>query len=251
MRRSPPGELESVAGASWSANGHKLCLAAIILSAIGLRFWGIGFGLPNVNCRPDESILVHKALSIASGDLNPHFFNYPSFQFYLLALVYGLYFAGGWVVGSFAGVAQFELGFYTDPSAFYAIGRSATAVLGVVSVGIVYRLGAGMGGARSGLLSAAFLATCFLHVRDSHFLTVDVPAMCYALLAFACIWRFLDKKNVSAFYAAAGFIGLAASTKYNVALLMPAVLSSAFAVRQSSCRRPLSVRLQCASALWT
>ena len=139
-----------MAGASWSGNGHKLCLAAIILSAIGLRFWGIGFGLPNVNCRPDESILVHKALSIASGDLNPHFFNYPSFQFYLLALLYGLYFAGGWVVGAFAEVAQFELGYFTDPSAFYAIGRSATAVLGVVSVGIVYRLewaweGAGAG----------------------------------------------------------------------------------------------------------
>ena len=106
---------------------HHWWLFGILTIGLGLRLWGITFGLPNVNCRPDESLLVHKALAIASGDLNPHFFNYPSFQFYLLALLFGLYFAAGWVFGAFADVQQFEVGFFTDPSAFYLLGRVLSA----------------------------------------------------------------------------------------------------------------------------
>ncbi|MDB4698654.1 hypothetical protein OAF45_00760, partial [Candidatus Latescibacteria bacterium] len=67
-------------------------LAAILLVGLALRVWGLAFGLPNISCRPDESTLVHRALAIGAGDPNPHFFNYPSLHFYLLAAVYGAYY---------------------------------------------------------------------------------------------------------------------------------------------------------------
>ena len=68
------------------ANGaQRLALAAIVLMGLALRLWGIDFGLSNLYCRPDETTLVHRALAIGAGDLNPHFFNYLSLQFYLLA----------------------------------------------------------------------------------------------------------------------------------------------------------------------
>ena len=208
-------------------------LLAILTVGFGLRLWGISFGLPNVNCRPDESVLVHKALAIASGDLNPHFFNYPSFQFYLLALLYGLYFAAGWALGAFAGVEQFEIGFFTDPSAFYLLGRASSALIGGCSVAIVYLLGRGMGGTRAGLLSAAFLATAFLHVRDSHFLTADVPATFHLLVAYAFTWRYIDRARPTSMLLAAVFFGFAVSTKYNVALIIPSGLLAVWLVARS------------------
>ncbi|MFT7695823.1 MAG: hypothetical protein ACI8P2_004459, partial [Candidatus Latescibacterota bacterium] len=85
-----------------------LALSVILLLGLWLRLWGLDFGLPNIYCRPDETILVHRALAIASGDLNPHFFNYPSFQFYLLAIVYGIYFVLGYIGGQFSNVSEFE-----------------------------------------------------------------------------------------------------------------------------------------------
>ena len=212
---------------------HQWLLLAILTVGVGLRLWGITFGLPNINCRPDESLLVHKALAIASGDLNPHFFNYPSFQFYLLALLYGLYFAVGWALGVFAGVEQFEVGFFTDPSAFYLLGRASSALVGGGSVAIVYLLGRGMGGTRAGLLSAAFLATAFLHVRDSHFLTADVPATFHLLVAYVFTWRYIDRARLSSVLLAAVFFGLAISTKYNIALILPSGLLAVWLVARS------------------
>jgi hypothetical protein len=224
---------------------HHWWLFGILTIGLGLRLWGITFGLPNVNCRPDESLLVHKALAIASGDLNPHFFNYPSFQFYLLALLFGLYFAAGWVFGAFADVQQFEVGFFTDPSAFYLLGRALSALIGVGSVAMVYLLGRGMGGTRAGLLSAAFLATAFLHVRDSHFLTADVPATFHLLVALVFTWRYIDRARPASMLLAAVFFGFAVSTKYNIALIVPSGLLAVWLVARSaeggSDRRPLAL----------
>ena len=48
------------------------------------RIWAIDFCLPGAVCRPDEQTNAGIALSIAAGDPNPHFFNYPSLYFYAL-----------------------------------------------------------------------------------------------------------------------------------------------------------------------
>ena len=105
-----------------AARGH-LVLVGILLVAAGLRFWGLSFGLPHDHCRPDENLLVHHALSIGSGDLNPHAFYWPTLHFYLLALVFGVYFVAASAVGAFSGLQEFELYFHLDPSPFYLLGR--------------------------------------------------------------------------------------------------------------------------------
>ena len=193
-------------------------LGLILAVSLALRLWGISFGLPNIHCRPDESTLVNKALSIGTGDLNPHFFNYPSLYFYLLAFVYGLFFALGRMGGAFAGIEDFQRLFFTDPSAFYLIGRISSALLGTASVGLTFLIGRRTGGARVGLLSAFFLSLVFLHVRDSHFLTVDIPATFYMLAGLVFALRYLERSVLGELLASAACFGLAASTKYNVAL---------------------------------
>jgi len=59
------------------------------------RFWGINFGLPHTECRPDESIITGIAFGFFSGDFNPHFFSYPTLYIYVLHGLYFLYYSIG------------------------------------------------------------------------------------------------------------------------------------------------------------
>ncbi len=196
-------------------------LGAILLLALALRLWGIDFGLPNTHSRPDETTLVHRALAIGAGDFNPHFFNYPSLQFYGLAALYGAYFAVGYAIGLFSGLADFELLYFSDPSSFFLLGRLLTALLGTASIAVVYLIGKHLQSTTAGLVSALFAAVAFLHVRESHFLTVDVPALFHALLAVLFLMRFSSEGRLRFLLVGSAFLGLAASTKYNLGLFAP------------------------------
>ena len=61
---------------------------AILLVALWLRWPLPEPGWQHV----DEQALVLYPLGFWSGDLNPHFFNYPAFHLYLLSALYYLYF---------------------------------------------------------------------------------------------------------------------------------------------------------------
>lgn len=201
-----------------------LCLGLVLILGVGLglRLWGIDFGLPNLNCRPDESTLVHKAAGMGKGDLNPRFFNYPSLHFYVLAVFYGLYFCAGYLSGTFAGLADFEHRCLVDPSAVYLAGRVLGAGLGVASIAVLYLIGRSGGGRRLGLVAAALLSVAFLHTRDSHFLTVDIPASFHLLVAYLFYFRYLQRGRWGELAWGAVFLGLAASTKYNLGVFVAA-----------------------------
>ena len=202
-------------------------LAAILLAGLALRTLGLSFGLPNTHCRPDESTLVHRALAIGAGDLNPHFFNYPSLHFYVLAVLYGLYFIVGFVGGAFADTATFAAKFLTDPSIFYLIGRGLSVLMGVASVWVLYGIGVRLGGYLVGLAGALFLSCSFLHVRDSHFLTVDIPATFYLLVAVLFSLRHIEGRAMRDLVLGAIFLGLSAATKYNLGLFAGIVFIAA------------------------
>src|SRR6187397_3705279 len=66
---------------TWSADGrHRtaVLLGLILVAGTVARFWGLGFGLPHPNCRPDEGAIASIAGGLFHGDLNPHSFNYPA-----------------------------------------------------------------------------------------------------------------------------------------------------------------------------
>ena len=85
-------------------------------------------------------------------------------------------------------------------------------------------------------MSAALLSVAFLHVRDSHYLTVDVPAAFYLLLAAVLLLRFLRTGGAGALAASALFSGIAVSTKYNAAIIV-AVFAGYLFFRALACRR--------------
>ena len=228
---------------------HYLARALILSVGFALRLWGISFGLPNLHCRPDESTLVNKALAMGTGDLNPHFFNYPSFHFYVLACIYGFFFICGWASGAFSGIADFQRLFFTDPSAFYLIGRIFSALLGSVSIGVTYLIGRRLENERTGLLAAFFLSLAFLHVRDSHFLTVDIPATFYMLLGCLFALRHLTKSDSLDWLWSAVCCGLAASTKYNLGLFGFVPLVSVWISSRSQEGKPWAKLLGVAGAM--
>ena len=196
----------------------QIGLAIVLATGLLLRLWGISFGLPHPYCRPDETTLLHKAMGIGTGDLNPHFFNYPSLYFYFLAVLYGFYFSVGYVLGIFTDLETFQIHFFTDPSYFFLVGRICSAALGTMSVLLIYHIGRYLATPQVGLLSSFFLSLAFLHVRESHFLTVDIPATFLMLLASMLALRYLTDARLPHLIFSAFVLGLAASTKYNLAL---------------------------------
>jgi len=187
-------------------------LLGIVLLAAGLRFWGIGFGLPNLYARPDETEIVARAIRFFSGDLNPHFFQYPSLFFYLIAAVHGVFLGFRGLTGtpleaSLAATA-------VDPGPFFLMARGVSALLGVLTVLIIYRGATRLLNREAALMAAFFLAVSPLHVRDSHFATTDIALACFTILAGFAILRVLTEGGWRA-YAWAGLTsGLVAATKY-------------------------------------
>jgi 4-amino-4-deoxy-L-arabinose transferase-like glycosyltransferase len=200
--------------------------AAILLVAALVRFWGIWFGLPHTQARPDESVVAGIAVHFFSGDLNPRFFDYPTLFMYALAALDLAYFAVGRLTGAFLSVPHFLASFESNWSPFYLIGRSLAALLGTATVLVVYRLATRLFGARVGLIAATFLALSFLHARDSHFGVTDIPAaflICGSL--YVLVSAHVDR-GPQRFFLAGLLAGLATSTKYNAALLVVPMLAS-------------------------
>jgi len=117
-----------------------IALIAILIAAGIARFWALDFGFPHTLCRPDESRIVNIAVKFGGGDLNPHFFSYPSLYPYTLFVLFGLYYVVGMILGTFSSVSDLILEFATAPSSFYLIDRIVVATLGTATVYTVYRV---------------------------------------------------------------------------------------------------------------
>ena len=197
-------------------NVSRVGLVLALIAAALLRFWalsqGIGFS-PGV----DEPEIMERAVRMMkTGDLNPHFFDYPTLYMYVQAVVAVARFLVGAMAGTWAALAQ------AQTEEFYLWGRAVTATLGTATVWLVYRIGLRWG-ARTALLGAVLLAVMPMHVRESHYVLTDVPATFLVMLTFLLSLRANERATLRAFTIAGAAAGLAGATKYNgvLAVLMP------------------------------
>ena len=212
--------------------------ALILLMSLILRLWAVNFGLPYLY-HPDEPTVVLRAVNIIqTGDLNPHFFNYPSFQIYLLVLIYLIFFFFGKAIGKFSSLQESILpplkyamgvgkeGFFGQ----FLLGRLSTVCLGVLSVFLVYAIGKKCKGWKVGVLASFFLAVSPLHVINSKYIAPNVPMAFFVLLSFYFCLRIMERGELSD-YLIAGFVcGVAISTKYNAYIgIFPIFLAHYFA----------------------
>jgi hypothetical protein len=202
-------------------------LAGVLLLGAGLRLRGLEFGLPQINCRPDETFLVEAAGRAADGEINPHYFRKPTFFIYQIAAVYRLCFP----VLRESPRETVSAAIRERPSSFYLVARGLSSLYGLLTILVVFALGRLVASERAGLVAALFLAVAFLHARDSHFGTVDVPFVFFATAAVLLCCRLagggrearpalasLQEAPAASTWTigmgAAILVGLSASTKY-------------------------------------
>lgn len=167
-------------------------LFVVILSlALFLRLWRLDFGLelPYL-AHTDEPTQYNPAINILkTGDLNPHFFNYPSLTIYLNAAVFYVGYGVGRLTGAFASLAdvqpihtlQMSVGRVGTP-ALLLLGRATAAVLGTATVGLLFALTRRLTQrVWAALLAALLLAISLPHIQFSHYMTVDVIATAFVV----------------------------------------------------------------------
>jgi len=161
--------------------GLTLSLVGILTLALGLRIWGIGFGLPFVY-HYDEHFYINTALSLGAGVLNNPPYT-PTGLPNILFGEYASYYVMGKALGHFASPQEFEAAYRSDPTVFYLMGRLTSAILGVATALALYLLAKTAANPTTGLMAAGLLAVSFLHVRDSRYSVPDIAMPFFAVLA--------------------------------------------------------------------
>ena len=182
----------------------------MVVVAAGLRLWGINFGLPALY-RPDEDVTVGRAMGMLHGVLNPHFADWPHLYFYVAA----------------AWLAPLRLvGLVSDPASGYLGVRVLDALLGSLTVLLVFEFGRRAYGWLAGFFGAAALAVAFLHVRDSHFGTLDIPLSLACVAALYLANRTLQSRGLRPLLINGITLGVATSLKYNGALIFAGIAAA-------------------------
>ena len=216
----------------------------ILLLALALRLWGLGWGLPdsmhNWSFHPDETILLNISLpefgglNLAAGRLLPHFYHYGTLPF-TLASVAVLLGQSYHLIGPLLAHGQVDT---TQLAKAYVAARLVSAILGVGTVWAVYALGCRCFNSKTvGLLGAFFLAVCPLHAQHSHFATVDIGAAFWLIMSLVWAAKLAalessSKERLRAAIIAGVFAGLSAASKYSgVVALLSAIAAPALLLR--------------------
>ncbi len=190
-------------------------IGAILVLAFILRWWGSGFGLPHLY-HADEPIVVNQALAYGAGTLKPVYLKIPQFVSLMVFACFGAYFLVLKAFGIIKNPEAFGQLFLSDPTSFYLLARIVFGVLpGVLCIYLVYRLGKRLISPKHGLVAAFLLATAFLHVRDSHYIYMDIPLLCLFVGSFFPIDGVLTQGRKKDYVHFGILSGLAVAAKYN------------------------------------
>lgn len=220
------------------SRSDTLLLGLITALALVLRLLRARQGLPYMHFW-DEPALAFKALDMfTSGDLNPHVFNYGSLMMYLNLAVDWLYalFAGGTGPLQYGSATGFD--WYISQPAFLYWNRALTALLGALTVAIVYLLAQQAGGRLAAITAALMLAVLGIHIEHSAYITTDAPMTFFVWLTVLCSVLYFNSRKPGWLLAALTAGGLATSVKYNAGLCLLVPLL-AFLLTLDKTRKPV------------
>jgi hypothetical protein len=214
-------------------------LPAILAVALCLRLWGIEFGLPH-RYHIDEAPYVLAALRIGAGDLHITYpYNSPNLYEFMLTALYSAWYLAGRVIGQFRTAAEFAAQYRTDPTVFFLLARSVSAIISTATVALVYYLGKTISGKALGLIAAALLAVTFSHARDGHYAVTDTLVTCLTTASLLGTIRYAEMPERRRYLLMAGLAGGGAiGLKY---LPAPVLLPVLFAIWQA--RPKVSVQI--------
>jgi hypothetical protein len=200
-------------------------IAAILLVALFLRFFGIAFGLPlisNFYIRPDETLIALPAISILEHSGNPRYFGYPGLMMEISALLYQAYFMAHTLLGG-TSAPSVSAHFADSVSEYVMISRCLSATFSTLTVLVVYKLAGTLVNRRGAMLAATLLAVTPLACRDAHFGVTDSLVTLCGAASIYMLARHLKTGGIKWLCAASMLLGCAFSAKYSAATLFPAL----------------------------
>jgi len=237
----------------------RLLVACGLVSLIVLApaaGWGIPYATSEVTVRGWEvdavtgiGVLSELSNLLSTGRAD-WYVAYPLFHYLVLAVAYVPYLALATMTGRLSAPGpEFPYGFADPVSAFVAlnaIGHAVTVLMGCVTVMAVFVLGRRLLGVK-GALIAATIALCsapfMFYARTGN---LDVPALCWTILAFVALERcWTDGLTPARAIACGSFAALAVATKDQSfgLLALPLVLLLIRAVRIPSSSTMARMRL--------
>jgi dolichyl-phosphate-mannose-protein mannosyltransferase len=193
--------------------------AALILALItcvggGFRFYNLAWGAPYYHFHIDEHYvfmgaeLLRRGMAEAANSLK--FFMYSPGPMYLVNVLRAVYELLA---------HPLDLTVPRDEVTYMVLGRAISATFGTLTIPLVYAIATRVAGRVAGLLAAAYLAVTVIHLRDSHFFTVDISMTFFIALTWLAMVRMADRGG----RAAGALTGLAWAgallSKYSAAFL--------------------------------
>jgi 4-amino-4-deoxy-L-arabinose transferase-like glycosyltransferase len=201
------------------ARSPRLLLLLVVAAGAAVRFYNLGWGAPYYHFHIDEHFVFLGALHLrrdffAAADA-PKFFMYSPLPMYILIGLLEIY----------ERIAHpLNLALKEDGIRFMVMGRAISAALGTATVPLVYVIARRVSGRTAGLLAALLLAGGVLHLRDSHFFSVDVSLTFFSILAWLAMIDMAVTGSRRAYLGAGAATAAALLCKYSAAFLLPLTL---------------------------
>jgi 4-amino-4-deoxy-L-arabinose transferase-like glycosyltransferase len=200
------------------ARPHVL-LVLIVAAGAAVRFYNLGWGAPYYHFHIDEHFVFAGALEIRRDFINAgeasKFFMYSPLPMYLLIGV-----KETWE----ALFGPLNLADKADGITFMVMGRAISAAFGTATIPLVYLIAVRVSGRTAGLIAAALTAAGVLHLRDSHFFSVDVSLTFFSILAWLAMIHMVLSGTTRTYVFTGLAVGGALLCKYSAAFLLPIAL---------------------------
>jgi 4-amino-4-deoxy-L-arabinose transferase-like glycosyltransferase len=218
-------------------NREAILLSVILLVALLVRIWGVGYDLPYIYHAAEPRNVTISQNIFKTGDLNPHFFNYPSLFFYINSFAYIPYYLLGKFLaifttpGDILSPTSLAMGVTRSPMpTTILLGRLVTVAFSVGTVGLTFIIGKQLTGkVMVGLLAASLMAISPTNVSYGRLVTPDTFVVFFASASFLATALVYQQGRTWHYIVAGICIGLTASSKYNGGLiLLPFLLAHFF-----------------------
>lgn len=211
---------------------HAALLTIVLLLALGLRLYGVEWGLPTADhpaysYHPDETATLVWAELLAKGEIISRQFVYGG-TFYFSVLNASI---------TFGRIFSESLGGINLLADSILFGRMVLVMLALTTIWLTYRIGTLLHDRATGLIAALFLAINPAHIFWAQRLRVDEMAAFCATLVFYFAARLLkDKKIERRQYVYAGMaVGVAMATRIPLVVF---ALTPVAAHLLRQCKRP-------------
>ncbi|MGE0705011.1 MAG: ArnT family glycosyltransferase [Vicinamibacterales bacterium] len=205
--------------------GRRTALILLaIATAIGalFRFYRLDWGAPYFHFHMDEHYVFMGADLLRRDPeraaMSSKFFMYSPGPMYAVNYIRS---AWEWWAG-----AALNLETQRDQITYMVLGRAFSATLGTLTIPAVYAVASRVAGRLAGVIAAFLIAFSVLHLRESHFFTVDVSLTFFSVLAWFFLVRTVQRGRWSSGVGAGIAFGLATVSKYTAVYLAPLIALS-------------------------